>query len=188
MGALKVTRPTATVHLCLDMSARAEWERLDDAITKARRTEKDRDRLTGNPEIRRMVDEIRSLEADMEAETAEFTLQALPKNVWKAMLAGHPARDGNDLDAQAGVNIETFWDAVLTYVDSDRGVATIVGVTKAGEPVDFDPAADWVELADEMTDQQYTSFANVAQLLNQGRVSVPFSRVASSLTETSDET
>ncbi|TDE02832.1 hypothetical protein [Jiangella asiatica] len=190
MSKLTIKRPTATVPLCLDMSMRAEWERLDEQLRKER-GKTTGDRMVGNATASRLAEEIRQLEELMEQQTVHFLLSALPRNRYKKIVAQHPPRKDDAEDAAVGVNRETFFDALMlaTLDDDGKEPGTIVQVTDhAGEVVEFDPAQDWESLADEMTDQQFESIANMAFLLNRGKVSVPFSRAASRTTQTSDET
>lgn len=182
MGKLSVKRPETWVPLCLDMSLRADWEALDEQLRKAQKSSGSDGRMTGNAEATRLAEEIRNLEDRMESETAKFRLRALPRNRWAELVAAHPPRDGDDDDKNVGLNRSTFFDAALV----EPGV--IVEVVQGGEPMEFDPVAEWESLADDMTDQQYTEFANAVFLLNRGKVSIPFSRAASRKTQTSDET
>jgi len=190
MGKLNIKRPETTVKLCLDMSLRADWERLDEQLREARKATTG-DRLAGNTEANRLAEEIRELEQQMQAETVTFRLRAIPRTEWGALIAEHPAGDSEE-DKKIGFNRATFFDALLARVDDPEAkpptTATIREVTRHdGEPVEFDPAADWVPLADEMTDQQYSEIATAAFMLNRGKVSVPFSLVASKMTQDSDE-
>lgn len=73
---------------------------------------KNRDSFASNAEVRGVV----------------VTLCALPRKTWRDLVAAHPARGGDDGDAQFGVNMETFPDALLPKsVDLDE--STIEGDT-----------------------------------------------------------
>src|SRR5699024_391792 len=86
-------------------------------------------------------------------------------------VAANPPRDDNADDKARGYNQETFYDDVIAR--------SIVEVTQDGAAIDFDPLTEWEVLADEMTDAQYSKFAEAIFVLNRGEVSVPFSRSAS---------
>jgi len=188
MGKIKINRPEAVHKLVTDMGLRVEWEELDEQLRKAR-TQTSGDRLTGNAEATKLAERIRELEERMAQSEISFRLKGLPRPAWNVLVAEHPARPDDNGDAEAGFNRATFFDALLTFKLPGGSPGTILDVRDhAGELIDFDPEADWSDLADEMTDQQYQDIANLAHLLNRGRVSIPFSRAASRMTQTSDET
>jgi hypothetical protein len=188
MGKIKMNRPEAVYKLCTDMGMRVEWEALDEQLRKIR-SQTTGDRLTGNVEATRLAEQIRELEDQMQAGEISFRLKALPRPAWNRLTAEHPPRQGDEDDKAAGFNRETFFDALMTFKLPGGSPGTILEVrTHDGELVEFDPEADWSELADEMTNQQYSDIANLAHLMNEGRVSVPFSRAASRTTETSETT
>lgn len=185
---ITIKRPEATYKLCTDMSLRVEWELADEQLRNAR-SKATGDRLTGNAEATRLAEQVQELERQMEAATIVFRLRALMRPRFNEIVALHPPRQDNDDDKEAGLNRETFFDALLMAKEKKSDVGTIVEVRDAnGELVDFDPESEWPDLADQMTDLQYQDIANLAYVLNRGRVSIPFSRAASRMTQTSDET
>lgn len=186
MGKLTIKRPEKFVPLCLDASLRAEWEQAETDLVRERR-ETNAQMLTGNADAARLAARVRELEDQMRAQTVHFRLRALQRSEWARLVDEHPPRDGDENDKAHGFNRETFFDAVITATDRAGVPATIVSVRDADEQlVDFE-VDDWSDLADEMTDQQYTEFAQAVFELNRGKVSVPFSRVASRMTTNSDE-
>lgn len=171
MSKLSIKRPEKVVPLCLDASLRAEWEKASADLAKV--GQESTGRLTGNAEAGRLAEVVRDVEARMLAEVVRFRLRGLRRDVWAALVAEHPARDGVAEDRAYGVNTATFFDAVM--------VDAVVDVTdNAGEPVEFAPA-DWQGLADEMTNGQYAEFVDALLELNKGATGVPFSRAAASL-------
>lgn len=48
-----------------------------------------------------------------EADAIHVVVTALPRKVWRALVAEHPVRDGNRDDIAAGVNEDTFKDALV---------------------------------------------------------------------------
>lgn len=186
MSKLTIKRPEKLVPLCLDASLRAEWEQAEADLVRARR-DTNPEMLTGNAAASRLAERVRELEDQMQAQTVHFRLRALPRSDWARLFSEHPKREDNPIDVQLGFNHETFYDAVITHKDRAGVPATIVSVRDADDQlVDFD-VDDWDDLADQMTDQQYADFANSVWELNRGKVSVPFSRVASRMTTNSDE-
>ena len=100
----------------------------------------------------------------------------MPRKKWQEFEAASPEREGMKEDAQWGVNVSTFFDAVLPpMIFAVQSKAT-------GKPVDFDPAVEWLPLADEMTVGQFNEFALKALRLSRGNTGVPFSPAASLLT------
>lgn len=71
-------------------------------------------RLAGEPlEAPPLVDEYNDAVAKAEKRAAVVTLQALPRPKWRALVAEHKPREGNDEDAAVGVNEETFAEALV---------------------------------------------------------------------------
>lgn len=165
---LTIKRPEKVVPLCLDASLQAEWEQAEADLIQARKAPTG-DRMTGNADVTRLAERVRDLESQMLAEVVHFRLRALPRSQWAQILAANPPTDSAD-DKAFGANKAAFFDEVIP--------ASVVGVTRGDEPVEFDPA-DWSALADEMTDRQWSDFADAVFTLNRGTVSVPFSRAAS---------
>lgn len=175
---LAVKRPEKVVPLCLDASLQADWEEAEKALTDARKATAG-DRLTGQAEATRLAAEVKRLEDAMLAEVAHFRLRALPRSKWAELLATNPPTDDAD-DKAFGANKAGFFEAVIP--------ASIVEVKRGDEVLEFDPEADWSDLADDMTDRQYSDFADAVFVLNRGEVSVPFSRAASQVSRRSSET
>lgn len=186
MAKKTLKRPEQTVPLCLDLSLRAEWEKAEADLAKARQAPRD-DRLSGDTTIRDLATAVRTLEERMTAETIYFRLRALRRSKWSEIVDANPPRPENGDDQAAGLNRETFFDAVMTATDDQtKEPLTIVEVRDADdEPVEFS-VEEWSDLADDMTDAQYELFADVIATLNRGRAVVPFSRAASRLTSDSD--
>lgn len=173
---LTIKRPERVVPLCLDASLQAEWEQAEADLIQARKAPTG-DRLTGNSDVTRLAEKVRDLESQMLAEVVHFRLRALPRSEWAQILASNPPTDSAD-DKAFGANKVAFFDEVIP--------ASVVAVTKGDEPVDFTPA-DWPALADEMTDRQWSDFADAVFVLNRGTVNPPLSRVASLVLRSSSE-
>ena len=168
--ALKITRPEKIVTLCTDAALQAEWEAARDELAEVGVQDP---RINGGPaaEAARKVQDIEKRMRDSEA---RFRLRALRRSEWAARVAANPPREDDKDDKARGYNTATFYDDVIIH--------SIVEVTQDGEPIEFDPTAEWEALADEMTDRQYSEFAEAVWALNRGEVSVPFSRAASNIT------
>lgn len=160
--------PERTVPICLRGDLVAEHEELERQLEQA--NQRASDSLAGNG-AGDLVDRIEALQEEMRAATVTFRVRALPKPVWRALLAEHPPRHDDDdkpnpEDATVGLNMETFWDALVR--------ACLI------EPVIDDEA--WALMAGtegRLTDRQIGQLADAAWAVNRGDVSVPFSHAVS---------
>ena len=132
---------------------------------------------TGSPSLARVAPVIASASA---ASTVIVEHRALTRKRWAELMAAHPAREGNEQDAQFGVNVWTFVDAALADA--------ITGATSAsdGEPVEGFTGADWSEVADEISNAQWQQFAFDLFRLNNGVTTGPTSRTASLVMRSSE--
>jgi len=103
--------------------------------------------------------------AGAEERGVRVILRAVPRKQWRDLVAAHPARDGDTGDAQFGVNMETFPDALLPK-SVDRDQSTIEG--------------DTVEFLESLSDYDYYDRLFLsAYALNRGSaVADPTSRLA----------
>jgi len=177
---LTIKRPTKGVELCLDLSTRIEWEKLEVELKEARQEPGGDKRLAGGP-VQSLAKQIEGLEAAMAESTVTFTLTALKRRDWDKHKADHPPRKGVKSDDQMGVNEETFYDAVMA--DS---VLSVDGPD--GDQVEWDHE-QWGPLADEMTNAQYADFKLAILQLNVGEAAarLPKSLSASLVMARSDE-
>ena len=177
---LELKRPEKTVEFCLDGSLYAEYEAavrdLEDARKKALAVRDERLTDPAKPIAVRVVE----LSERIKAESVTFLLRALNRKMFQTLVAENPARKDNQSDKGYGFNLDAVLQAAIP--------ASIVGVSKEGDPVDFDPATDWEALADEMTDRQYDDFGLAVLELNRGRQEVPFSLDAYRKIAASDKT
>ena len=130
-------------------------------------------------------------EADQVART-DVTLQALPRKVWKALVAAHPARKAGDdgvtaamaeADARVGVNEDTFQPALVGGGTVKLPDGTEAPYRSIVEPDDLGPD-ELEELSDAQFDQLYlTAFA-----LNRTVPADPKASLGSPATPTSSAT
>jgi hypothetical protein len=111
-----------------------------------------------------------------------FRLRALPKKRFAELEAEHPPREGNKNDEFTGVNLSTFIDAVMVEP------GTVVSVTRkaTGEVEPFNPGADWLSLADQMSNGQWEAFVQPVLVVNRGTVAPGFNRAAWQRIESSE--
>ena len=174
---LALKRAETTVNLCLDGAKYAEHKTASEELERLKRERLNDDRL--NSGIKTLAEKIISIETDMQKDTVQFTLRALARSDWDRLTTAHPAKEGNKADQAYGFN--------ATSVAEEGIPLSIVGATKNGKKVDFDPTTDWSGLADEMSDTQYEDFVLALFSLNRGRQDLPFSFSASQEIRNSDE-
>jgi hypothetical protein len=166
---LSIKRPETTVDLCLDGSLHAEWRKAQLELERVQKQNAGDDRL--NTPARAIAERIESIQEAMRAEVVTFTVRALPRNEWSGLVESNPPREGNKLDAEIyGFNLAAVMGAAIP--------ACIVKAEQHGEPLEFNPNADWDALADDMTDAQYEDFMQAVLQVNRGRQDVPFSYAA----------
>jgi hypothetical protein len=175
--AITVTRVQGYVDFCPNLGLRLEWETAQDELLESR--QKGGDMLV-DAASDVIAKKVQKLEQQMQAAMLRFRFEALERKRWNELGTEHPPRDGNVNDAALGVNSDTFYDAVA--------IESLMAVNKkeTKKVVDFDPAEEWVPLANAMTNGQYGEFVEKFLELNRGKGSkVPFSRLASVVTQAS---
>lgn len=175
MSKLGIKRATTSVPLVTNLELLSEYDAVADTLEKLQKNAR-ADRLNSSPDLRKAAEAVRALEDKMQESTALVKLRALKRARWAELEEKHPAREDNDLDKRFGVNVDEFFDEAIPECIVE------VSMKATGKKVDFDPAADWKELADDMSDGQYSEFIGATLTLNRGATSVPFSRTASVVT------
>jgi hypothetical protein len=177
---ITIKRTRGTIELCTDMALQTEWERRTSELQQLKQHP---DRRLGDPVLTAKAHEITALEDRMAESTVVFELEALNRKQWNEFEAKHPADKEVQMDTAFGVHVATFVDDVYS------NTPTIVGVTNkvTSEPVAFDAATEWQQLANEMTDGVFSKFAIKLFEINRGGGGAPFSRDASLMTRYSEE-
>lgn len=158
------------VPVCLRGDLWAEAERLDRALRDIEKDETD-DRFVGNPEAKRLADQIETVRQQMKAATKDFVLRAIPTMEFTQLTANHPPRGGSDEDAASGFNRDTFFReltrrcVVSPKFDDDK----------------------WNKLILRLSDRQWDELTTGAWLVNKGEVSIPFSLAASRILNSGSE-
>lgn len=167
-----ITRATRVVDLCLNMNLQGDWENADRALVDAKNAAA-QDAREADTSVLDAARRVQELEQQMREHTILFTLQAWPRKKWAEFVASHPPVEGDVIDQTYGVHVGALDEVVPA--------ATLSVTTRDGRPFEFDPATQWDELADEMTNPQWEKFAYAVIDLNQtgGGTSVPFSPAAS---------
>lgn len=167
--------PERTVPLCLRGDLVAEFEELERKLEDTGRRPADSLAGDGSGDI---IDRMEALQDQMRASTVTFRLRALPKPKWRALLAAHPPRRGDDgeplaEDVTIGVNRETFFDAIIRACLVDPEVDDETWDMMAGEN-------------GRLTDRQLATLTDAAWDVNRGEISIPFSRAASRVKRTTE--
>jgi hypothetical protein len=166
--------PTASVQVCMHADLTAQHEELERELHAALNLP--RDSLAAGSNANQISEQIRALEEQMRGHTVTFTFRALPRRMWKLLIAKHPPRKTEDGSLHerdgAGVNADTFYEAMI------RACAT-------GPDL---PDEVWDLLfAEKLTDRQFDQLANAAWRLNRHEVDVPFSPAASRIRNSEPE-
>lgn len=166
--------PERTVAICLRGDLVAEHEQLNEQLELLEK--KAVDSLAGNGGAE-LAERITALEDEMRQNTYPFRLRGMSGPKFRAFKAQHPIRlkdngDPERVDARFEFNTETGFEPLtrLSIIDPELS------------------DAQWSELLETLTDNQFDGLSAVAWLLNKGEIDVPFSRAASRLNRlTADE-
>ena len=162
-------RPESTFPICLAGSVYAEWEAKAAEIVKA---DEERKTLADGKLIRRLVGELEEIRGRVEAQSRLFRFHALEPYAYRQMVAAHPPRDDDDVDKAHGVNVDSFYPALV-----------------AACTVSPEMTPDrWERLRSKLSARQWDEVWGRVHRLNRGEVDVPKSFSVSELTRRSDET
>lgn len=162
--------PERTVELCLRGDLQARFEELDRQAREALEVPAD-GRLVGNPERKRLAEEIELLRMEMRESVEVFRLRALPRGRYTALMGDHQPAEGDEQQRHLGYNPSTFFpDVVLRSIVEPEGI----------------DEQTWGEFLDTITDFQFDELVSAVTFLNHRKVDIPFSRAASLLTRSSE--
>lgn len=165
-------RPEKVTPICLRGDLQVEFEAAEKALVEAMRPA---DSLAGNGPVAEIVARIEALQAEMSEHTLQVRMRGLPRPEWKDLIAAHPPRRAEDntideRDKYVGLNMDSFFPAMIR-------------ACTVSPEMDDD---DWeLLLGPALTDAQFDALSDAAWGLNRSDVSVPFSRVASQIAQTS---
>lgn len=157
----KARLPERSVSLCVRGDLVAQLQDLQRQLVDAERDQETAGSLDGGQAVV-LAGQIEALRDEMAEHMLDLTVRALPRRKWDALVAQHPAQEGNDAHRTLGMNPDTFFDALLR-----------ISVLPA---LDDD---DWAQLEETLSTGQWQELNNTAWLVNQRDVSVPFSQRAS---------
>jgi hypothetical protein len=109
-------------------------------------------------------------------------VKALPRRKFRAMVAAHPARDGEREDDALGVDADAFPETLLSFVDDmDASVRTIVAP-------EFANRAAIEAFLDSLSDADFNRLFRAAFVLNRVPADDPKDLLAYEQISESDET
>lgn len=177
---ITMTRPETTVEFCTNIALRSEHERAVAAVKAAQQAAQSDARESGSAAVREAAERVQALEAEMRASTLTFTIRGLRRKVWVEFVESNPPREGNAGDKSYGINVSALDSVIPDSIVAVKG--------PDGSDAPFDPTSEWAELADEMTNGQWSDFANAVILVNHEVRSAPFSPLASAVIRRSEPT
>lgn len=166
-------RPETTVELCLRGDLQAEFEDLSRLLNeqpgRSDDTDPDARIATKDPRVA-LAQRMEKLREQMQDAMIVIRFRALKRAEYRRFLSEYPARDKDQIDGVLGYNYDTGGEALMR--------ACLVSPELSD--------AEWRTLVDEvLTDGQYEQLVVAAGTVNRGRVNVPFSSLASILTQSS---
>ncbi|AYR00967.1 tail assembly chaperone [Arthrobacter phage Hestia] len=174
---LTVKRAKTRVMFCLDGDLKAAHEAAEAEYNAANAKRLADPRFADA--TRKLAQAVLDIEEQMKDQSVEFLIRGLPRGQWTELTAEHEPREGNTLDSSYGFNLE----AVMTTA-IPKSIEAVEN--SKGEALPFDPAADWEQLAEDMTNSQYEDFVLAVLRVNAGRNDVPFSLSAFRATQDSE--
>lgn len=177
---ITVTRPERAVQFCTNLDLKAAHELAQAAVKAAQEAAQSDPRENSGAAVREAAERVQALEAEMRSHTIVFTVRGLRRKEWVEWYESNPPREGNDGDKRLGFNVQAM-DPVIAK--------SIVEVKdQDGRDVPFDAVSNWVDLADEMTNGQWSDFAEAVISVNHEVRSAPFSHLASAVIRRSEPT
>lgn len=114
--------PERTYPLCVAGKLSAEFDRLEAELDEALRDEISRSKRMGS---KSRVDEVNERREELRREMAEHEVvlrfRAKPSATWREWVNDNPPRDDNNLDKQAGLDVDALTDSLRDYVVSING-------------------------------------------------------------------
>src|SRR5665647_2453934 len=163
---ITVTRPRKTVAFCTNLALRSAHEDAVAALVAAQQDASKDPRENPPQGVTQAAAAVRDLEAQMRDHTITFVIEGWPRKRWVEFEEAHRPRKDNDTDKALMIDVSA----------------------PDGSKVEFDPATEWVPLADEMTNGQWEEFATAVLIVNRGVKAAPFSEAASRVIRVSEQT
>ena len=170
----RARKPRRTVDICLAGDLVAEFAELEKQLKEATKEQAASYSLEDTGGAVELAERMEALRQEIREQVEPFVIQGLPGTTYRALKAQFPPREREDGQ----------------LVDSDRQLNT--NVDDLAEPLIraclVEPELDdqtWAETMEALTDGQWEELFAAAILVNEGRLTVPFSRAASAILQTS---
>ncbi|GIF08653.1 hypothetical protein [Actinoplanes siamensis] len=168
----RARRARRTVDICLAGDLVDEFEKLAKQLQEAQARQTASTSLEDSGEVVTIAEQMEALRPQIQELTEPFVLQAISGTKYRTLKAQHPPREGDDgqvidQDKVLNVNIDEFAEPLIRAC--------------LAEPQFNDEL--WAETMEELTDGQWDALVNAAILVNEGRLTVPFSPVASEIVQ-----
>lgn len=112
----------------------------------------------------------------------KVTVQALPRRKFRDLVAKHPPREGNEVDAKFGFNTDTFGDDLMPFVDDDEAsIRTIIAP-------EFANKAATERFLDDLSDGHFSQLYMAAIRKNREGSDAPKANLSSQLARISGAT
>ena len=172
--------PERSVPVCLRGDLQARHEELSRELQVAGK--QDAESFEGG-NARRVADQIKALEAEMRESTVTFLLRALGQGKPFKLQCEHPPRDGDEFpgDKVAGVNESTYYLALVRATCAE--VVHHNGTRVPQEDISDDA---WQAMFDALSNKQFDDLVGTAQSVSLREVGVPFSQLASVISQRSE--
>lgn len=156
--------PERTVRICLRSDLVGQYEALTRELAQAKAERKKADSLS-DVNLTPITDQLTALEEDMQMATVDFVIRALPRPRFRALIAEHPPRKGDDgnvlpADVISGVNTVSYFEALVR--------ACVV------EP-QLDDSTWNILLHEKLSDRQSQDLSDAAVDICRDKVDLPFS-------------
>mgnify|MGYP003508463581 FL=1 len=105
-----------TTETCLRPDLLDEWEKLNEELggLVAEQSAGNRKMGTGHtPNVRKVAKAIEVLETQIQEASMKCRFRAMSKDAWQELIALHPPRQGNDVDAFSGYDRDAVFDAAI---------------------------------------------------------------------------
>jgi hypothetical protein len=155
--------PEKEVRICLRADLTADFEAAEADLAEAQRAARAANSLNAGEDVHAAAQRVEEIRAQMAAASATFRLRAVGRRQWTQLYADHLPREGDNRDAAAGFNRETFFEALTRACIADPQISD----------------AEWELLADVLSAAQWDALVDAAWEVNRAGVDVPFSSAAS---------
>lgn len=168
-------RKEDTYPVCLRGDLNADWAVANRELERAQKEALRSDAKEG-PALGELAERVRAIEAEMLEHTETWRLRAMPRHKFRALVAAHPPRLGEDgepvdEDKRLGINRETFTPALIGASVIDPELDDEDWAWLLGDEDDDDSGV--------LNDRQIGDLEDMAWFLNRDQVAVPFSVAAS---------